>query len=680
MRGCCLLAALSLLISVTTQAQDAFTVTGAGSFWGRDGQVPTGSVKVTVKKNGVAVPNVDVQLQSDDQADRPMIATSRMVTDVSGTATFDKAEFVRHGAYASASEQVIHLHALVGDQSLPLTGADLHVIAPQNLVITSAYNSPRKVVAGAPSNWVFQVRADDGLTMPVRDVSVRLDVPDATSSRTRKTNEVGEVTFEDVRISAAPRSSKSVVASLTTGDSKKVSVELDLVPGDVDSLAIRTSITGAYRVGEPFAITLVAKDRYANPAVGAVIRLSLATSGGYIGFPSSSEPRNERKADEQGLVTFDDLFYHGPVGDVRLSFSAGVTTKEISVPVIAGTPREIVELEPPPTTIRADSLITPAPKLRVQDAAGNPIKDAMLRARICQLAPSGKCTFFAEPESQATALWRQQSRSKQAKDAYVGQLLGTRIVQTNAAGEALFDALKFVGPSGPYALVFDLPQLGDQSMRKTSTVMYYDGDVEFNRNFVIISAIKSVAGSKPSDEFFDIRFRFRLLKRLTGMVYSDLALTRTDLSDTASANVTSSQRRLVDASFQLNGEVIKEDPQRSVPERARVAGAHFRIFNTVPYVGLHVGSVELARSVFHGSSLSLGYSVPLDRTPVKFDGGVMRPSKENLLVDGFVRSSNVGFFEFLNIRVGLLIPLRDKGRRPISRIVLAVPIGKLISF
>jgi hypothetical protein len=121
------------------------------------------------------------------------------------------------------------------------------------------------------------------------------------------------------------------------------------------------------------------------------------------------------------------------------------------------------------------------------------------------------------------------------------------------------------------------------------------------------------------------------------------------------------------------------DAMTDTPERFLYVGAQVRLFNTVPYYGAQLGSVELARSLFNGSSLSIGYITPLEMMPVSIDGDVFRPARNNIAIDGFLRSSGFDFLKFLNVRGTVIVPW-DRGRRPVSRIALAVPVGGLITF
>jgi hypothetical protein len=146
--------------------------------------------------------------------------------------------------------------------------------------------------------------------------------------------------------------------------------------------------------------------------------------------------------------------------------------------------------------------------------------------------------------------------------------------------------------------------------------------------------------------------------------------------------VRTNTKRLVDASAMLNWtpDLLKvTDALSDAPERYLFIGAQTRLFNTVPYAGAHMGVVELAKSPFYGSMMVASFVTPLQLMAVKVDNEVFRPARSNIALDAFLRSDGIDFLKFLNIRGTVIIPL-EKGRRPASRIVLAVPVGGLKSF
>jgi hypothetical protein len=123
-----------------------------------------------------------------------------------------------------------------------------------------------------------------------------------------------------------------------------------------------------------------------------------------------------------------------------------------------------------------------------------------------------------------------------------------------------------------------------------------------------------------------------------------------------------------------------QDRATDVPQRQMYTGAQLKVFNTVPYYGLHLGGTELGGSAFQGSMLSFGYlhrwfSDPL----VVVNNDTAEVARHNANVDFFIRSSIVEFFKVITIRGSVLLPMHGRGRIA-SRIAIAVPVGGVYTF
>ena len=191
-------------------------------------------------------------------------------------------------------------------------------------------------------------------------------------------------------------------------------------------------------------------------------------------------------------------------------------------------------------------------------------------------------------------------------------LRGNVLVQSDSVGDATFKDLTFAGPSGKYRLTFATlhsaqesgdPSGGEQRPRScgdTSDIMVYDAERASDRSYVAASAIKSIAGIIPNDEFFEIRGRFRYGPRLFGMASIDVAL-----SNRGSDTVRSTQQALTEAAVSLNYAVSSVGTRRTAItdeyDRTLFVGGVVRVFNTLPYLGAQVGSVENATSAFAGA-------------------------------------------------------------------------------
>jgi len=182
------------------------------------------------------------------------------------------------------------------------------------------------------------------------------------------------------------------------------------------------------------------------------------------------------------------------------------------------------------------------------------------------------------------------------------------------------------------------------------------------QSYVLLSLIKSVAGVKPKDEFFDIRMRFKRSDISCTLASIDAALSTTDSSST--------NRVLSDAEISLNWGF----PPAELDTRTTMYGPAFRVFDAQPYAGLHVVGQELPASKYAGTMVTgaLLWSIDSDHHYL--------PA---LFADFFVAAlGKQGKEEFLNkvaLRGSYLVPLQ-RGAAPVSRIVIEVPIGGLTTF
>jgi hypothetical protein len=219
---------------------------------------------------------------------------------------------------------------------------------------------------------------------------------------------------------------------------------------------------------------------------------------------------------------------------------------------------------------------------------------------------------------------------------------------------------------------------------------YFD---DRDANFLNASVIKSIAGEKPADEFFDLKFRMQfkdqpstmdtvLDKRgrqriqrhggwsLFGLTAVDVALSA--VNDSASTDSLRRERKkLTEATLALEfglPAVTRISNGKLVRFRRFFLGPMAKVFSTEPYYGVNFGSVELEGSSFRSSYVYgalLRRFYPADSV-----------SSNNLFFEFFLRSSSVDFFRVLSLRGGVLFPLgRGSGTdRVTSRIAIEVPI------
>lgn len=516
-----------------------------------------------------------------------------------------------------------------------------------------------RIVPGVVLNPAPQVKLRDDLGGPSAAVAVRLTVLEGDQSftgNTAVTNAAGVATFGEMQLAGASTAGQSkVVAQVHNGQGwetigQPIGFETGASP--LAALEALEPIPQSARAGEYFDIplTLVAKDALGNPKVGQTVLLQV-TSGDAQLYGS------EDTTNAEGKVSFIEkaaLFGRGGTEVSIMATSAGKSAGPFKILLRTGPPAVIEILDQPPTRVISDSVFGRNLRVRVTDNSGNPLEKQEVRVELAN------CQVHDALRGKPEAIGRDMKVD----------LFGPATRRTGETGEAVFDSLGISGEPGACALKITLPSA--QKLEKLTNAFEYDPDVSLNRNFVAISAIKSIAGEIPDDEFFDIRFRYRIWRRVFVISATDIALT-----SRSTDSVRSSQRKLTEASISGNFTFHQRtDPRNGVPERDVFVGAVVKVFNTLPYAGIHLGVVELAGSAFQGSTLTFGPVLSLYSSPVVIRGNTVRPQRFNILADFLVRSSSVDFFKNLNIRGSVLLPVA-RGIPLSSRIGIAVPVGTL---
>jgi hypothetical protein len=576
----------------------------------------------------------------------------------------------------------VHANGIV----LDTTSLSFLVEPPTRYLLDAESLNPDSVRLGIKQDLRALVGGEAGGrgVLPVNGAAVDLRLPNGSVVRAISDSS-GVAWFRDIIIQSEPRDQVDLSFEVARARIPTRAVKrIVLLVGPPANVELFANTSKEYRVDHAFVAWAKVADAAGNARRKDTVDLAVAGGGAYLraGTGDSSVSVLHLRPEGNGFAKLEDVRYVGPTGVVRLIASAGVASDTVELTVSHGNPDRLRILQQPSTSIVADSAFEFAPLVRVEDAAGNPVPKVTVTVRLRQPQHSDDLCKNA-PLAPSSLLPAAQAPTGTPSTANVlGFMRGQTVRVTDSVGVVRFDSLAVVGPGGWYTLEFRRLGMPDRADGEFSNPMCYDVDRAYNRNFVIISAIRSIAGSvTPPDEFFDIRFRFRFGKEWHGMVHSDLSVIRRSDEDTDS--VRSTTKRLVDAALLLNWTDDKymqiRDALSGTPERFLFVGAQLRLFNTVPYFGVHVGSVELARSPFHGSSLSIGFVTPLQRMPVKVENEAFRPTPGNIVIDAFLRSSGVDFLKYLNVRGGVLVPM-TKGQRPASRIVLAVPVGGLISF
>ena len=380
--------------------------------------------------------------------------------------------------------------------------------------------------------------------------------------------------------------------------------------------------------------------------------------------------------DPLGVAAFDNIQISARAGQTAILLSAGSAQAIHIVSLLPGAPTSMTIVSQPPPRVTFDSAWTSTPVVQIRDMAGNALPNVDVTAMLC-----GRPLSDNTPSLQLTPLGNRVNPGAPAgKSATCGDatsllasLQGVTVVRTDSLGRATFRDLKLRGRAGEYVLQYAIAG-SDASV--SSSIMRHNPRRDYDQNFVVISAIKTISGSAPKDEFFDLRFRFRLSKNAHVLANTDVAL-----SARGTDSVSSPQKRVTEASLMGNWNLFFATEYASeIPQRLIFGGAQLKVFNTTPYYGVHFGGTELGGSPFQGSLLTVGY---LRRwysdTLVVIDNDSLRLARNNIGIDFFVRSSTIEFFKILTIRGSVLIPLGDKAR-PASRITIAVPVGNVYSF
>lgn len=413
---------------------------------------------------------------------------------------------------------------------------------------------------------------------------------------------------------------------------------------------VRTQV----EAGEFFRVPLrvLAKDSN-GPRGGVLVRVVIDTGGGYLYGPDTAT------TNAVGIASFSDtLALFSTPGVKQLVLQTASASLSVSILVVHGPATRVVITRQPSSQIVSDSVLRVQPIVRALDNAGNAREGVEIQSDICykRTLDSLSCTGSVRG----------------------GALLGNTVIKTDVNGEARFNDLVVQGPDGYYRLVFRiLGGLRDAAGSDTSGLMLYDADRVFDRSYVVISAIKSIAGRIPSDEFFDVRFRYRYHRNVFALANIDVAL-----SNRGTDTVRSNQQALTEAAVSLNWSPLSATrltPVTEERERSLFFGVQLRVFNTLPYWGSHLGSVEHAGSPFTGSSATIGVLHRMADTLGVVGGDTLVSQPWNLFADFFLTSSSIPFFKALNLRGGILLPLKG-GRKLDSRIVVSVPVGTINLF
>jgi hypothetical protein len=314
--------------------------------------------------------------------------------------------------------------------------------------------------------------------------------------------------------------------------------------------------------------------------------------------------------------------------------------------------------------------------------AGSPAANRTdtLQKRADSLQASGEAARKTE-KAQVDSLSEQLKRSKSALDSALDAQKKQNATRDSIAKALAADtSVNALNPTQPFV---------ERHVPDPERDHYFD---DRDANFLNASVIKSIAGEKPADEFFDLKFRIQILDspssidtvtkqgqprvRVRGswslftLSAIDVALSATNDSAT-SDSVRRERKKVTEATVAIEvgfPPTTRVSGGKAVRFRRFYMGPFMKVFNTEPYYGVNLGSVELEASSFRSSYVYAGF---LRRF---YPDSLTHPN--NLFFEFFLRSSNVDFFKVLSLRGGVLFPLGPgvRSRDIESRIAIEVPI------
>jgi hypothetical protein len=387
--------------------------------------------------------------------------------------------------------------------------------------------------------------------------------------------------------------------------------------------------------------------------------LANATVQAHIGPTGEVTAGDTAVTDANGYATLGDLVLSGPAGALKLVIQTQGAAIELPITLTAGRAARVDIMRQPSLRAASDTMFTVQPMVRVTDRWGNMVSGAPVSASVVRVSSPNPRKPGRDPA-----------------------LVGSTMVKTDDKGEALFSDLGISSGAGTFKVAFSTTAEGQTRTTDSSSAIAVDPDEAFNRSSVAVSAIKSISGIRPPDEFFDVRFRFRIPGSL--FVFSNIDIA---LSNSGTDSVSSTQKRLTEGGVSLNYAFGPMRRQNGIPERTAFAGAQAKIFNTLTYYGPQFGIVELGGSAFAGSSIAVSYLHPILPESAVVDGVAVSSQEHNFYWEFYLRSSLIPFFSALTLRGGVLVPA-DPGLRlrvadhvsTQSRIVISVPVGTIALF
>ncbi len=197
-------------------------------------------------------------------------------------------------------------------------------------------------------------------------------------------------------------------------------------------------------------------------------------------------------------------------------------------------------------------------------------------------------------------------------------------------------------------------------------------------NYILLSAVRSIAGKAPPSEMFDLNLKFDLVRKPSWALFSHMSMD-IPLSDSAGKS-----DFFTELGFSVD--LAKNLIDNQGNQRSLFLGLNLKVFDSDEYFGFHIGSLEESGPLFT-SYFTIGYlSSVYSPDSLRNATAAIKEHKHNLYIEAalYPKGIDVGFLKHMRIKLGYLMPIPfwDLNTNPEAvqsdrkyRIVLEVPLG-----
>jgi uncharacterized protein YjdB len=372
------------------------------------------SVSVT-DQSGNPVPNTSVTTTIASGAGQ-LSGTTVKTTNASGIATFDSLMIV-----GSTGNRTLRFTA-AGGSAPQAVSTTVNVVpgSPKQIVIDS--QPPAVVQNGVPFRAWARLADTSGNLTAQQGIAVTASIASGAGTLAGNTvvaTDASGIAKFDSLVIVGTTGTRTLSFS-STGLTPAVSQSVSVQAGPPRQIAITTPPPATVASGATFTVTVQVSDTTGNPVSGVAVQAAIASGGGTLGGTTSVT------TGPTGNATFN-LSITGTAGVRTLRFTAsGGSNPEVvtgDIDVTAGAATKLTIETQPPTTAQSGSTLSPAPVVRLRDAADNFVNQSNVTVR-ARLA-SGN-----------------------------GTLQGDTVTTTDSNGAATFGNLAIAGTVGNYTIRF----------------------------------------------------------------------------------------------------------------------------------------------------------------------------------------------------------------------------------